>query len=158
MEWLSSFRTPRGIIWLGTWRKLHSWRLLRAPGANDVHGVVFSGEQRTGVLWFGAEYFDWTDLLIGPPRTQSYEEVRSPLICVTLKGLTLEQVVGLANLSSHSFHTGSKFMACILIKLRRDSQIADNVHCTALAQCKTDWIKQLIHRRCKIEISRGNVY
>ena len=37
-EWLPRFDTPRGIIWMGTWRTLHPRRILHAPGAISVHG------------------------------------------------------------------------------------------------------------------------
>ena len=33
MGWLPHFRTPRGIIYMGTWRTLLTRRILHAPGA-----------------------------------------------------------------------------------------------------------------------------
>ena len=38
--WLPRFGTPRGIIWMGTWRTLHTRLILHAPGAISVHGDV----------------------------------------------------------------------------------------------------------------------
>ena len=35
---LPHFGTPRSIIWMGTWRTLHTRRILHAPDANSVHG------------------------------------------------------------------------------------------------------------------------
>ena len=37
-RWLPLFGTPRGIIWMGTWRILHPRRILHAPGAISLHG------------------------------------------------------------------------------------------------------------------------
>ena len=37
MGWLPRFSTLRGIIWIWTWRTLHPWRILHAPGAISVH-------------------------------------------------------------------------------------------------------------------------
>ena len=42
--WLPRFDTPRGIIWMGTWRTLHPRRILYAPGAINEHGGVSPNE------------------------------------------------------------------------------------------------------------------
>ena len=53
--WFPRFGTPRGIIWIGTWRTLHPRQILNAPGAISVHGGVSLDEPRTRALRSGAE-------------------------------------------------------------------------------------------------------
>ena len=36
--WLPRFGTPRGLIWMVSWRKLYSRRILHAPGTISLHG------------------------------------------------------------------------------------------------------------------------
>ena len=43
--WLPLFGTPRGIFWKGTWRTLHTGRILHAPGVISAHGGVSPGER-----------------------------------------------------------------------------------------------------------------
>ena len=44
MGLLPRFGTPRGIIWMGTWRSLHPRQTLLAPGAISVYGGFSPGE------------------------------------------------------------------------------------------------------------------
>ena len=62
---------PRGIICLGTWRALHSRRILHAPSAISVHGGFSQGEPQTLVLRSGVE--DSTDRATAPPPQEILE-------------------------------------------------------------------------------------
>ena len=63
------FGTPRGVIWMGTWRTLHPRRILHAPGAISVHRGVSPGKPRTRVLRFGAEWStEWTNTALFEKR------------------------------------------------------------------------------------------
>ena len=55
--WLPHFGTPRGIIWMGTWRTLYPRLILQAPGTISVHGGVLPGEPQNRALWSGGERF-----------------------------------------------------------------------------------------------------
>ena len=46
--WLPHFGTPRGIIWMRTWRTLHPWRILHAPDAISVYGVASQASLEPG--------------------------------------------------------------------------------------------------------------
>ena len=53
--WLPCFGIPIGIIWIGTWKTLHTRPILHAPGAISVHDSVSLSELRTRDLRSGAE-------------------------------------------------------------------------------------------------------
>ena len=48
--WLPRFGTPKGIIWMRTWRTMRKRWILHAPGAISVHGGVSTGEPRTRAI------------------------------------------------------------------------------------------------------------
>ena len=57
--WLPRFGTPKGIIWMRTWRTMRKRWILHAPGAISVQGGFSLGGPRTLALLSGAE--DSTD-------------------------------------------------------------------------------------------------
>ena len=49
-EWLPRFGIVRGIIWMGSWRTLHSPQILHAPSAISVYVSVLPGRPRARAL------------------------------------------------------------------------------------------------------------
>ena len=66
-EWLSHFDTPRGIIWMGTWRTLYPRWILHASDAISIHGGVLAGKPRAQVRRSGTEHSaDWATATLLP--------------------------------------------------------------------------------------------